>query len=93
LEENAEAVKAAEDKKDMDGRKESKPKGKKKTPMEVAAAVAVEETQEKSPTVAEFIEAKEEGDSIKVEVAEVVKPKRGIAKPSFEYKSNFFSLS
>jgi hypothetical protein len=28
-----------------------------------------------------------------VEVAEVVKPKRGIAKPSFEYKSNFFSLS
>jgi hypothetical protein len=84
LEENAEAVKAAEDKKDMDGRKESKPKGKKKTPTEMAAAAAVEETKEKSPMVAEFIEAKGEGDSIKVEVAEVVEPKRGIAEPSFE---------
>jgi hypothetical protein len=40
--------------------------------------------EEKSPMVAEFIEAKGEGDSIKVEVAEVVEPKRGIAEPSFE---------
>ena len=84
MEENDEAVKAVEDKKNMDGRKESKPKGKKKTPTEMAAAAAVEETKEKSPTVAKYIEAKGEGDSIKVEVAEVVEPERGIAEPSFE---------
>jgi voltage-gated potassium channel Kch len=90
LEEDAEAMKAAEDEKDLDGRKESKPKGKKKTPTEMAAAAAVEETKEKSPMVAEFIEAscagsaKGEGDSIKVEMAEVVEPESGIAEPSFE---------
>jgi hypothetical protein len=52
--------------------------------MEMVAAAAVEEMKEKSPMVAEFIEAKGEGDSIKVEVAEVIEPKRGIAEPSFE---------
>jgi hypothetical protein len=91
LEENLEAVKAAEEKKDMDGRKESEPKGKKETPTEMAAAAAVEEMKEKSPTVAKFIEAKGEGDSIKVEVAEVIESKRGIAEPSFDYKSIFLA--
>jgi voltage-gated potassium channel Kch len=90
LEEDAEAMKIIEDEKGLDGGKESKPKGKKKTPTEKAAAAAVEETKEKSPMVAEFIEAscagsvKGEGDSIKVEMAEVVEPESGIAEPSFE---------
>jgi hypothetical protein len=90
LEEDAEAMRAAEDDKDFDGAKESKPKGKKKMPTELAVATAVEEMKKKSPMVAEFIEAscagsvKGEGDSIKVEMAEVVEPESGIAEPSFE---------